>query len=216
MAPEPPSAAIIEISEWVDPTLKPVWMEPVDITAGAAQFIDNFLDFAHFPFVHGGTFGNAESPLLHDFTVDKREGGLVVTYEHTITNHEDPLVATGEHPLVQPRIMRYEYTVPFSAVLRLELPTANMLNAIAVFCQPVRRDLTRLYMVMLRNDCPDEASAQAAVDYEMTVLAEDLRVLDHLPSDALALDPTAQIHTRADRLTLEFRRLLRDLVRGAG
>jgi phenylpropionate dioxygenase-like ring-hydroxylating dioxygenase large terminal subunit len=216
LAPEPPSTDIIEISEWADPTLKPVWMEPVDITAGAAQFIDNFLDFAHFPFVHAGTFGNAESPLLQDFTVEKHHGGLVVNYEHTITNHEDPMVATGEHPLVQPRIMRYEYTVPFSALLRLELPTTNMLNAIAVFCQPVRRGLTRLYTVMLRNDCPDHATAQAAVDYEMTVLAEDLRVLDHLPSDTLALDPTAQIHTRADRLTLEFRRLLRELLTAPG
>lgn len=211
LAPESPSGSIIEISEWSDPTLRPVWMEPVDITAGAAQFIDNFLDFAHFPFVHAGTFGNSENPLLHDYTVDKRDGGLVVNYEHTITNHEDPLVATGEHPLVQPRIMRYEYTVPFSAVLRLELPMAGMLNAIAVFCQPVRRDLTRLHMVMLRNDCPDADSAQAAVDYEMAVLAEDLRILNHLPSAELALDPTAQTHTRADRLTVEFRRLLREL-----
>ena len=212
LAPVAPSIPLIEIAEWADPALTPIWLPDVDIRASAAQFIDNFLDFAHFPFVHNGTFGNAESPFLHDYSVEKHRHGLVVHYEHTIANHEDPLVATGQHPLVQPRIMRYEYTVPFSALLRLELPMPQSVNAIAIFCQPLNAGLTRLYMVMLRNDCPDDASAQAAVDYEMAVLREDLRVIEKLPDPSLPLEATGQVHTRADRSTVELRRLLRELV----
>lgn len=212
LAPATPTIAVIEIAEWADPTLRPIWLPEVDIQAGAAQFIDNFLDFAHFPFVHAGTFGNAESPLIDDYSVEKLTHGLVVQYEHTIANHEDALVATGAHPLIQPRVMRYEYTVPFSALLRLELPLPQSVNAIAVFCQPMQAGLTRLYMVMLRNDCPDEASAQAAIEYEMAVLREDLRIIEKLPDPSLPLEPTGQVHTRADRSTVELRRLLRELV----
>lgn len=212
LAPAAPTIPLIEIDEWADQSLTPVWLPEVDVRAGAAQFIDNFLDFAHFPFVHLGTFGDAESPFLEDYTVEKHPHGLVVQYEHTIANNEDPLVGTGVHPLVQPRIMRYQYTVPFSALLRLELPMPQSVNAIAIFCQPMHVGLTRLYMVMLRNDCPDEASAQNAIDYEMAVLREDLRIIEKLPDPSLPLDATGQVHTRADRSTVEFRRLLRELV----
>ncbi len=215
LAPSPPVAPLPEVGEWSDPTLRPVWLPVVDIRAGAAQFIDNFLDFAHFPFVHAGTFGDSESPLIDDYSVVRRPGGLVVDYQHTIVNNEDPLVRTGAHPLVQPRRMRYEYTVPFTAVLRLELALTGVINTIAVFCQPVDLATTRLYTVMLRNDCADDAAAADAVAYEMSVLAEDLRILEHLPDTSLAVDATAHLHTRADRLTVEFRRLLRELLAAA-
>ena len=207
-----PAIGLPEIAEWDAPGLTPVWLPVVDVRCGAAQFIDNFLDFAHFPFVHAGTFGDSESPLIHDYTVQRRPHGLAVHYEHTIVNNEDALVATGQHPLVQPRVMRYTYTVPFTAVLHLELPVTGVTNALVTFCQPVSADLTKVYTVMLRNDCATPEAAQEAIDYELAVMAEDLRVLERLPDTALALDATAQLHTRADRLTVEFRRLLRDLV----
>ncbi len=211
LAPQPPVPPLPSVAEWDDPSLRQVWLPVVDIRAGAAQFVDNFLDFAHFPFVHAGTFGNAEEPYVDDFGVERMAHGAVVSYDHTIANNEDPLVATGEHPLVQPRRMRYEYTVPFSALLRLDLPLTGMVNAIFVACQPVDVGVTRLYTVMLRNDCADDAAAAAAVDYELAVLAEDLRIIDRLPDTTLDLDANAQVHTRADRLAVEMRRLLRRL-----
>ncbi len=212
LAPNRPLAGLAEVAEWDDPALRQVWLPVVDVRAGAAQFVDNFLDFAHFPFVHAGTFGNAEEPFVEEFSVERAAHGAVVDYRHTIVNHEDPLVADGTHPLVQPRRMRYEYTAPFTALLRLDLELTGMVNAILVACQPVDVGVTRLYTVMLRNDCADDAAARAAVDYELSVLAEDLAVIDHLPDTTVTLDPTAQVHTRADRLTVEFRRVLRDLL----
>jgi vanillate O-demethylase monooxygenase subunit len=195
LAPEDPVTDIINISEWNDASLRHVWLEPITINAAAAQFIDNFLDFGHFPFVHAGTFGSGEDANIHEYSVEKDESGwgFVVNYEHTIENNEDPLVATGEHPLVQPRIMRYEFTAPFSCNLRLSLPT------------------TCLYSVMLRNDCPTDALAQAAAAYEMDILAEDLKVIEGLYDKVVPLE-RGQVHTRADRNTVEFRRIMQRLL----
>ena len=97
LAPEEPITDIINISEWNDASLRHVWLEPITINAAAAQFIDNFLDFGHFPFVHAGTFGSGEDANIHEYSVEKDESGwgFVVNYEHTIENNEDPLVATG-------------------------------------------------------------------------------------------------------------------------
>ena len=135
--------------------LEKVWIPPVDVRAGAAQIMDNFLDFAHFPFVHAGTFGSDKDRLVGDYSTSRTEDGwgFVVEYPHVIENHEDPLVATGRNPLVQPREMRYDFRAPFTANLRPHLPLTGMVNAIVLWCQPVNGDTTRVHMVMLRNDC---------------------------------------------------------------
>lgn len=213
VAPEEPITDPLHIAEWDDDTLDKVWIDPVDVRAGAAQIIDNFLDFAHFPYVHDGTFGSDQDRLVHDYSTERTEDGwgFVVHYPHVIENHEDPAVATGEHPLVQPREMRYDYRVPFTANLHLFLPLTGMVNAIVMWCQPMTLDTTRVHIVMLRNDCPDEASRQAAVAYELRVFDEDLSILERLPDRSVPLE-RGQVHVRSDRHTVEFRRILERLV----
>ena len=209
VAPQDPVTDIINIAAWENPSLRQVWLPAVDINAGAGQFIDNFLDFGHFPFVHAGTFGAGEDSHINDYSAERDESGwgFTVNYEHSIANNEDPLVATGEHPLVQPRIMRYEFHAPFSCVLHLETPLTGMSNSIVTFCQPMTLTTTRLFSVMLRNDCDTDEAAQEAIDYEMAIFAEDLKVVEYLYDKAIPLE-RGQVHTRADRNTVEFRRIM--------
>lgn len=209
------SPPIPSFDEWDDPTLTTVWLPSVTIGAGAAQFIDNFLDFAHFPFVHAGTFGAGESPLLPPYAVTRSDDGwgAFVDITHSIANHEDPLVATGEHALIQPRRMRFTYGAPFIVMLRLDLPVSGVVNAILTFCTPVTEGETLVHTAMLRNDIATADLAGAAVDYELAVMAEDLVVIENLPDRSLDLRPSAQAHTRADRITVEYRRILAGLAR---
>jgi len=208
VALEPPVAEPIDVPEWGAPGITPVWLPPQRVRVGAGQFIDNFLDFAHFPFVHAGTFGAGEDQLVGDYEVERRPGGLRVRYEHVIENLEDPGVATGERPLLQPRVMEYTYQVPFTARLRIELPLPGVENTIVAWAVPVDADESVLHHVLLRNDIEDDEQARHAADYELSVLAEDLRVLEHLPTRDLELALPRQVHTRADRITVELRRLL--------
>ena len=53
---------------------------------------------------------------------------------------------------------------------------------------------------------------RTARDYEFKVLTEDVWMLEQLPSTSLPLDLPAQAHTRADRITVEMRRLLAALL----
>ncbi len=212
VAIEEPLAEIISIPAWEDPSLVPAWIPPVDISASAAQAIDNFLDISHFPFVHAGTFGTVQDCAIGEIkTVKTDDGwGFDVDYDHVIDNHEDPLVATGEHPLTQPRRMHYRYQAPFSATLTLDFPVTGMLNSIVMWCQPMSRERTRVHIVMLRNDCATDEQIQEAIDYELRIFREDLRVIERLMDTSMPLD-RGQVHTRADRHTVEFRRILRQL-----
>lgn len=208
VALDPPVADLIDIPEWGAADLTSVWLAPQRVRVGAGQFIDNFLDFAHFPFVHAGTFGAGEDERVGDYEVERRPGGLRVRYEHVIENHEDPGVATGERPLLQPRVMDYTYQVPFTARLRIELPLPGVENTIVAWAVPISADESVLHHVLLRNDIADVTQADDAASYELSVLAEDLRVLQHVANRDLMLDLPAQVHTRADRITVELRRLL--------
>ena len=222
IAPEEPVCGILDIPEFDDPSLQVMWLPCTDINATAGQFIDNFLDFGHFPFVHKGTFGAGEDAGISPYDVQVSEDGwsFVVEYPHFIKNNEDPKVATGEHPLVQPRNMRYGFGAPFIASLRLDLPLTGMINVLAIFLQPLDADHSRLHCAMIRNDCDTPAKKQEAIDYEMAVLAEDLRIIENLWDNEIPLDVGAtsdgsippQTHTRADRNTVEFRRIMKRLL----
>ena len=208
LAPDEPIADVIEVDEWHDERLRKVWLPVVSVRTSAAQFLDNFCDFAHFPFVHAGTFGAGEDARVGDVDLSRIEHGYRLVYEHVARNHEDPLVARGEHPLVQPRSMTYTYRVPFSALLRIEYPVAATVNAIATWVQPVDATTSRVYTCMLRNDIDDDAAVAEAVRYELAVLDEDIAMLERLATNGIALDLRAQVHTRADRCTVELRRCL--------
>ena len=215
VAIEEPLTDILVIPEWDDASLEKVWIEPIDVNAGAAQIIDNFLDFSHFPYVHAGTFGSDKDRLVHEYsTIRTADGwGFIVEYPHVIENHEDPAVAIGEHPLVQPRNMRYDFRVPFTANLRLELPLTGMVNAIVLWCQPMTMETTRAHIVMIRNDCRTDEDRRAAIDYELRIFEEDKKVIEFLADKTVPLD-RGQVHVRSDRHTVEFRRILQRLVAG--
>ena len=213
VAIDEPVCDLPDVAEWSDTSLRTIWLPPIVINAAAGQFVDNFLDFGHFPFVHAGTFGAGEDEHIGDYEVQRRADGwgFVVEYPHTIHNNEDPLVATGEHPLMQPRNMTYTYGAPFAIVLRLELPVTGMVNVLFTALQPMTETTTRVYTAMLRNDCSDDATAQRAVDYELEIMAEDLKVIEKLWDKAIPFD-IGQAHTRADRNTVEFRRIIQRLL----
>ena len=217
-----PTAELIDIPEWGEPDIVAAWLPTVTINCGAAQFIDNFLDIAHFPYVHAATFGVDEpssdaagtvaTAAMEPYAVETSEDASSIRfrYDHFIANREDPLVDSGEHELIQQRSMDYVYQVPFAARLRLDMPVTGVENTVIVVLAPVDAENSLLFSALLRNDLtgPGDPRAAEAVDFELRVLAEDLIILERFGDPQFPLDTQLQVHTRADRSAIEFRRLL--------
>ena len=84
---------------------------------------------------------------------------------------------------------------------------------ILFFHQPVDATTTRLYCFDLRNDIADgRTSADDARSFQLAVAAEDQALVERLVDKSIPLDLQAEVHTRADRITVEMRRILGDLV----
>lgn len=216
VAPEEPLTALPDVAEDHNSDFVRFALEPTRTRSSAGLLIDNFLDFAHFPFVHAGTFGAEESAELRPYEVEREGLGLAVVYEHPFANREDPGVAAGIRPLVQTRRMTYRYVAPFSASLRLEYVEAPGVNSIGFFIQPEDDETCRIYTVLWRNDLGEGvADVEAAMAFEQQVLDEDIRVQSRYHDLSIPLDLRAEVHTRADRNTMELRRVLADFVKAA-
>jgi vanillate O-demethylase monooxygenase subunit len=109
--------------------------------------------------------------------------------------------------------MTYRYQAPLFLTLRLEFLEAKGINVIGFFIQPQSQERCRLYTTLWRNDLSgDPAARENAIAFEQEVLAEDLAVQSRYDDLSLPLDLRAEVHTRADRNTIELRRVLSDFV----
>jgi vanillate O-demethylase monooxygenase subunit len=213
LAPEDPIAPLGSIPEADDPAFEAGELPTLTARASAGLLADNFLDVAHFPFVHAGTFGADEAAEVPQYAVARDGWSFTMGHEHSFANREDPGVASGLRPLVQTRRLAYRLSAPFHLRLRIDFVETGGTNVIGFFIQPETADSCRLYTTLWRDDlCGDKAQLAAAVQFELAVLREDLVIQESYHDLVLPLVPTAEVHTRADRSTLELRRLLADLV----
>ena len=216
LCPSDPLVPLPEIPEADDPAFMTGHLEPATARSSAGLLADNFLDMAHFPFVHRSTFGADEAAEVPSYTVERRRWSFTAAYEHLFANREDPGVEAGLRPLVQRRRLTYRYDPPFHLALRIDFLDAGGTNVIGLFIQPEAADRCRIYSTLWRDDLGgDPARMAEAVAFEQAVLAEDLVVQEAYDDLSVPLDLTVELHTRADRTTVELRRVLADLVAAA-
>lgn len=216
IAPKEPLTKKPFVAESVDPTFMAGELPVIVTRAAAGLLADNFLDMAHFPFVHVGTFGADGVREVPSYSVERDGYCFRATYEHEFANREDPGVAEGIRPLIQRRRLTYRYTAPFHLELAIEFLDAGGVNVIGFFLVPQDDEHVRVYSTLWRNDVDGSTERmREAVDFEIAVVNEDFALQRTYRSLSLPLDPTRELHTRADRTTVELRRILNDFVNEA-
>jgi phenylpropionate dioxygenase-like ring-hydroxylating dioxygenase large terminal subunit len=212
LAPKPPRAPRPDLDPGVPlggDGIATIFLPVTQVEANAAILVDNFLDEAHFPFVHAATIGGAGPEPIPRAEIDRRGLSFTAVREHTFTNLLDPAVQDGSRPAVQRRRMTYGYQAPLTATLLLEFLDAGGWQFITFTAQPEDARTCRLYMTVTGPGLTDPDEAESTAKYEMSIVEEDLdlqrRALSGLE---FPLDPAAELHTRADRVSVEFRRVL--------
>jgi phenylpropionate dioxygenase-like ring-hydroxylating dioxygenase large terminal subunit len=213
LAPEEPVADIPDLSIADDDSFLHGALDAVRARVGAGLVIDNFIDMAHFPYVHAATIGTEEATAFEDLEVTREGFVMTAVGEHPFPNHEDPGVAEGIRPLLQNRRLTYEYRAPFLATLTIEYVEAGGVNVLHFFVQPEDEHHCRVYTLLHRNDLDGDTGRLAeAVAFETKILEEDVALQERFVDLTLPVDPTAEVHVRADRPSLEYRRILADLL----
>jgi vanillate O-demethylase monooxygenase subunit len=206
LAPDAPVAPLVDLPEWGSSEFPLVQGGASTWRAGAGQMADNFLDVAHFPFTHLGSFGVAGDRVVPEH--DVRREGWTINVNHT----HHAVSADPEDPRPELREQAFHLRAPFSIVLRLRYQRSGDELAVLLAIQPVDADTSRLYRWNLRNGRAALRRPEAELErLDALVVEEDRSLLEQLETNAMPLDLRDEVHTKADRATVELRKLLRDL-----
>ncbi len=219
LAPEPPRTGLFEDPDAEDAAYVGAWLPPSRTEVNAGFVADNFLDVAHFPFVHTGTFGADADRVVEPAEVQPEPGGFRSVQDQWFDNPQDPGVAAGVRPMRQRRRATYVYRAPFQLLLRLEEIDAESVKTILFFALPETDTSTRIFTKMLLHNIggelrPGPATVAREVAFEEAVLAEDLALQAVVTIPGLPLDMRTELHVKADRLGVALRRELTRLVAG--
>jgi phenylpropionate dioxygenase-like ring-hydroxylating dioxygenase large terminal subunit len=201
-----PAKDVVEIAEAAEPDRRFVLCGWVTVRTSGLRVIENFLDMAHFPFVHTGILG-AEPDTE------------VPPYRSEIRRDVDEVWATG-CTFFQPRIavtenhggfvhLTFRAPSPFVVMLYRVCPTApDRLDAIALFVQPLEPDLCRAQPVMY---LVDPVSAHVDLQrFEQIIFLQDRIILENQRPRLLPLVSRTEIPADADIGSLTYRRWLRE------
>ncbi len=221
LAPEEPLVELFTDPDAEDAEFVGGWLPPARTNVSAGVVADNFLDVAHFPFVHVGTFGAGEATEVAGYAVSSEPDGCRSVQEQWFDNPGDPGVASGLRPVRQRRRATYVYRAPFQLLLRLEELDAGAVKTILFFAQPEELHSTRIYTKMLLRDIggvrdPGPEILAAEIAFEEAVLAEDLALQHSMVLPGLPLRLRDELHVRADRLGVALRRTLVAFLERAG
>lgn len=213
IAPEEPVEDLPSIPEVDDERFGRILLGPYTWKCGAAQMTDNFLDVSHFPFVHIGTFGIEEDALIPPFRVERDGLRFSFEYAHEFRNGEDASAMQAVTSDSQQRTIVSSYLPPFGTVIRVNYAQSGVRTTVVSYSSPLDDATSRLFTIFLSTDF-DQSTAEQAKRFEEEILLEDQVALEGYRVPAMVLDPDAEFHTRADRMTVELRRVLAEIING--
>ena len=202
---EPPGE-LFDIAESHETDRRVVPCGWVTMRASGLRVVENFLDMAHFPFVHTDILG--AEPHTE-----------VPTYDSEIRRDVDEVWATN-CTFFQSRIaatesagdfvhLTYRVPTPFVVMLYRVCPTCpSRLDAIALFIQPMEEGLCRAQPVMWLVD--SQSTHTALLNFEQVIFLQDRIIVENQRPLLLPLEPRAEIPMRADLSSIAYRRWLKE------
>lgn len=212
VCPGIPRADIPDLPEAEDPSFK-VMHELMEVwTTSAPRVIDNALDLAHVAWTHRNTIGDTSASQFLSFEIN-RDGHKLrsrVSYKARLTEALKANTGlTGEGFTV--RFTNNELVQPFvyKDVMEYENGLRHVLFKTAT---PVDDTHTLFCQFIARNDDPDETKCANIIALDRQIQNEDRELLNNIRPE-FPLDTRTEMHCRADRMTVEYRKILAELAR---
>jgi len=200
-----PPAELFPIPEYNHPRRRNLNAGSVGVATSAPRAVENFLDLAHFPYVHEGALGELPHTEVVDYDVAVIDGEVHATK----CDFYVPKVGTNFDSGV---VMRYRYRVPQPYCVMLyydSLPDPSLEDICAIWIQPMTAERVRVHNYM---GVIDDTSTNSEVKaYQILIFAQDKPILENQHPKRLPLDPRAETPIRADRAAITYRRWLSDL-----
>jgi len=200
-----PQRDIVAIAEADEGDRRMVICGWVRMRASGLRIVENFLDMAHFPFVHTDVLGAEPHTEVPYYKCEIRRD-IDEVWATDCRFFQPQITANQAGSMAQ---LSYRVPSPFVVMLyRVNPYSPNRLDAIALFIQPIEEDLCRAQPVMYLVDT--ESTQLELLRFEQVIFLQDRIIVENQRPLLLPLDPRSETPTRADSSSVVYRRWLKE------
>ncbi len=204
-SPGTPARDLFEIPEADAPGRRLVDVGSVRVKCSPLRAVENFLDIAHFPFVHTDILGAEPHTEVARYEVDIRED--VDEVWATKVKFYQPQAAKSAGGGITTEYM-YRVPAPTCSVLYKTCPPRpGEWDIITLFVQPLTEEWCEVWPWMALYD--DESTLAEMVSFQQLIFMQDRSILENQIPRKLPLDPGMEVPTQADLTSIAYRRWLK-------
>ena len=193
-----PTAPIADFPEFADDTFRTFLTEEDEWNANAARLVENFVDTAHFAWVHPGLLGSRDDPLVPPIKVSSGKHTIDVTLNMRVANE----VHKGAFSEVYDQI-----TLPFT-LRQVRTDPDGGRHIVFLAISPVTSNRLRRFSYKMRDydlNLPDARF----IEKSSIVAAQDRAIVEEQRPEELPVDLRAELHIKGpDDPALVYRRAL--------
>ena len=204
-SPGKPNRTLFSIPEADEPGRRLVDCGSVRVKCSPLRAVENFLDIAHFPFVHTDILGAEPHTEVARYEVNIHED--VEEIWATKVKFFQPQAAQSADGGIITDYM-YRVAAPTTAVLyKTSPPRPGAWDVITLFVQPLTEELCEVWPWMALYD--DETEQADLVNFQQMIFMQDRSILENQIPRKLPLDPGLEAPTQADMTSVAYRRWLK-------
>lgn len=196
---------LFAIPEAQEPGRRLVPCGVVRVKCSPLRAVENFLDIAHFPFVHTDVLGAEPQTEVYkyDVRIDDSDDEVIATN----IRFYQPQASKSSDGGIQTEYI-YRVPAPMAAVLYKTCPPKpESMDVIALFVQPLDEETCDVWPWMALYD--DTSSMADLIQFQQLIFLQDRSILENQMPRKLPLDPKMEIPTRADLTSVAYRRWLK-------
>ncbi|MDT1062132.1 aromatic ring-hydroxylating dioxygenase subunit alpha [Paracoccus sp. CPCC 101403] len=196
---------IFPLPEATQPGRRLVDVGSVRVKCSPLRAVENFLDIAHFPFVHTDILGSEPHTEVYRYEVQIRDE--IDEVWATKVRFYQPQAAKSAEGGTE---IEYMYRVPHptcSVLYKTSPPRPGEWDVITLFVQPLTEELCEVWPWMALFD--DETSMAELIHFQQMIFMQDRSILENQLPRKLPLDPGMETPTRADMTSIAYRRWLK-------
>ncbi|MBF0276750.1 MAG: aromatic ring-hydroxylating dioxygenase subunit alpha [SAR324 cluster bacterium] len=199
-----PESGIFEMPETEEEGRRHFVWDAVTVKTSGLRAIENFLDLAHFPYVHSGILGEEPLTEVTDYQVERINNEIWVK---DCSFHQPKAAAIAEEGIHVNYIYRVPH--PFVSILYKTCPLfPEKFDVIALMVLPREEDVCDIYTTASLFD--NVNTDVEILHFQQKIFLQDRLILENQVPKLLPLGGRSEVSVRADAASIAYRRWLLD------
>lgn len=198
-----PMHDIPHFPEWEDDSYHKVPCGPYQMWVSGPRFMEHFFDVAHFAFVHDGILGDSAQAVVEDYQVETGADGVIA---RDVRFWQPDLSGASQGSTVS---FSFHILRPLTGYLEKGSVEGQRFTSFFTVTPTSTTESTGWLYLAIQNG--HDVVAEDLQRLQDQIIRQDVPVLESQRPELLPLDLQAELHLRADRTAIAYRRWLHNL-----